>query len=102
MRYATPAKGAIIKARQGGLHSMGLTIPDDTLRSAGMSAEEVKQELAVVLFQKERLTLGQASRLAGLNQLRFQRLLASRRIPVHYGVAKFEEDLETLRGMGRL
>ncbi len=81
---------------------MGLTIPDEILRSARMSAEELQQELAVLLFQKERLTLGQASRLAGLNQLRFQRLLASRRIPIHYDVAELEEDLKTLREMGRL
>ncbi len=81
---------------------MGLTIADEVLRHAGMSAEELQQELAVLLFQKERLTLGQASRLAGLNQLRFQRLLASRRIPIHYDVAELEEDLKTLREMGRL
>ena len=54
------------------------------------------------LFQKERLTLGQASRLAGMNQLEFQRLLAGRQIPIHYGVSDFEQDLQTLRELGRL
>jgi predicted HTH domain antitoxin len=42
------------------------------------------QELALTLFQHERLTLGQAAQLCALPQLDFQRLLASRRIPVHY------------------
>jgi predicted HTH domain antitoxin len=67
-----------------------------------MSEAELKQEIAVMLFQKEKLTLGQASRLAGMNQLQFQHLLASRQIPVHYNVEDFEADIKTLREMGRL
>jgi predicted HTH domain antitoxin len=67
-----------------------------------MSADELMQELAVTLFQREKLTLGQASRLARMGCVQFQHLLASRRIPVHYDVADFEADLQTLRGMKRL
>ena len=40
--------------------------------------------------------------LAGMSQLQWQFLLASRRIPIHYDVAEFEADLRTLREMGRL
>jgi predicted HTH domain antitoxin len=60
------------------------------------------QEIAVMLFQKEKLTLGQASNLAGMNQIAFQHLLASRQISVHYDVKDFESDLKTLRELGRL
>jgi predicted HTH domain antitoxin len=45
--------------------------------------------------------MGQASRLAGMDRLGFQRLLASRRIPVHYDVGEFEEDLQTLAELRR-
>jgi predicted HTH domain antitoxin len=62
----------------------------------------LKQEIAVLLFQKEKLTLGQASRLAGMSQLHFQHLLASRQIPLHYDVADFEADLNTLQELKRL
>jgi predicted HTH domain antitoxin len=37
-----------------------------------------------------------------MSRLRFQFLLASRQIPIHYGVVEFEADLKTLREMGRL
>jgi predicted HTH domain antitoxin len=67
-----------------------------------MSDAELLQELAIVLFQKEKLTFGQASRLARMPQLEFQRLLGSRQIPIHYDVAEFEEDLATLRSLGQL
>ncbi|MCC7353872.1 MAG: UPF0175 family protein [Anaerolineae bacterium] len=81
---------------------MSVVIPDDILQATGMSVAELTQEIAVLLFQKEKLSIGQASRLAGMSRLQFQHLLASRQIPLHYDVADFEADLQTLREMGRL
>lgn len=75
---------------------MSLTIPDDVLQTARITPAELRQEIAVLLFAQERLTLGQASSLAGLSQYRFQHLLASREIPIHYGVEDLEQDLATL------
>ena len=76
---------------------MSLIVPEDIVLATRMSEEELRQEIAVMLFQKEKLTLAHASRLAGMNRLHFQHLLASRRIPVHYGDSDFEEDLQTLK-----
>jgi predicted HTH domain antitoxin len=81
---------------------MSLTIPDEVLQAARMSESELRQELAVMLFEKEKLTLAQASRLADMDRLQFQHLLASRGISIHYGVEEFEQDLATLRDLGRL
>jgi len=81
---------------------MSVVIPDEVLLTASMSETELMQEIAVMLFQRKKLTLGQASNLAGMNQLAFQHLLASRQISVHYGVEDFESDLKTLRKLGRL
>ena len=67
-----------------------------------MSKNELLQEIAVMLFQKDKLTLGQASRMSGISQLQFHHLLASRQIPLHYDVDDFETDLTTLRTIGRL
>ena len=75
---------------------MIIVIPDDIFMAIRMSEDELKQELAIILFQKDKLTLGQASTLAGMDQLRFQHLLASRKIPVHYYTAELEKDLKTL------
>jgi len=80
---------------------MSLAIPDEILQAARMSVTELKQEIALLLFQKEKLTLGQASRLAEMSQLQFQHLLASRQIPVHYDVTEFKEDLKTLLELRR-
>jgi len=81
---------------------MGMIISDEVLQAAQMSEGELRQELAVLLFQRERLTLAQAARLAAMDRLRFQHLLSSRGISVHYDVAEFEQDLRTLQELGRL
>lgn len=79
---------------------MSVTIPDTVLQAARMSEAEMRQEVAVLLFEKEKVTLAQSSRLAGMGQLQFQQLLASRGIPVHYDVEDFAEDLQTLQRLG--
>ena len=81
---------------------MSVIILDEILETTRMSKNELLQEIAVMLFQKDKLTLGQASRMSGISQLQFQYLLASRQIPLHYDVDDFEADLITLRAMGRL
>jgi predicted HTH domain antitoxin len=75
----------------------GLAIPAEIVEATHMSIPELKQEFAVLLFQKEKLTLGQASELAGMSQYQFQHLLASREIPIHYGIEEFKEDLDTIK-----
>lgn len=51
---------------------MSIVIPEDLAHSARLMAAELLQELAVALFQREKLTLGQASRLAGMSQWQFR------------------------------
>lgn len=76
---------------------MSVTIPDDILQASRMNEEEMKREIAVFLFREERLTLAQASSFVGMSRSEFQHLLASRKIPVHYGEEELEEDVETMK-----
>ena len=48
---------------------MSLVIPEEILTTTRMSEAEMRQEIAIMLFQKEKLTLGQASRFAGLHRI---------------------------------
>jgi predicted HTH domain antitoxin len=57
---------------------MSVVISDEVLQSAHISGDELLQELALMLYERGRLTLGQASQLAAVSQLQFQFLLASR------------------------
>ncbi len=75
---------------------MIVEIPDQVINQSGLSAGEILLKVAIVLFQEEKLTLGQASRLAGLHQFEFQKELAAREIPVHYSEEDYQNDLRTI------
>jgi predicted HTH domain antitoxin len=79
-----------------------LEIPRDILDSARLTIPELKVELAVYLYAQGRLSIGKARELADMTLWEFRQLLASRRIPPHYDVADLDQDVSTLREMGRL
>ncbi len=80
--------------------TMSILISDELIQAAQMTEAELRQEIAIMLFQQERFTLGQASRFAEMSQLQFQRLLASRHISLHYNLAELHEDVTSLQNYG--
>ena len=80
---------------------MSVVITDELVEATGLSESELRLEIAVALFSSERLTLGQASRLAAIPQAAFMQELGARRIPVHYGTEELEQDLETVEELRR-
>jgi predicted HTH domain antitoxin len=44
---------------------MSLVIPDEFLQTAHISEADLKLEIAILLFQQEKITFGTASQLAG-------------------------------------
>ena len=76
--------------------SMIVEIPDKIIAQSGLSAKEILLKVALILFQEEKLTLGQASKLAQLHQYEFQKELVKRNISVHYGEEDYERDLQTI------
>lgn len=79
-----------------------IEIPDDIAQTTSLSEADWLREIAIALFQKELITLNRASRIAGMHQIEFQKLLASRGICVHYDVEDFEQDIQHLRDRGWL
>lgn len=77
-----------------------MMIPSDLVRATKMTEQEILREIAVMLFEKEKLTLGQAAKLADMPQFQFQFLVGSRGISMHYGLSEFEEDLQTIKSLG--
>jgi len=82
--------------------TVSIEIPREVIHAARLKPDELKRELAVLLFQQDRLSFGKAREMAGMTVWAFQHLLASRDIPVHYDLEDYEEDLSTLKGLGRL
>ncbi len=81
---------------------MSLVIPSELVQASGLSEAELLQELVLLLFGREQLSLGKASHVLGITQLEFQALLASHNLYIHYDVEDLHEDVENLRELGLL
>lgn len=69
------------------------------MERSGLTSEDVQLRLAILLFQEEMLTLGQAIEITGMHPIMFQKELAKRKIPIHYGIEEFERDWETIKSI---
>ncbi|HYV94670.1 MAG TPA: UPF0175 family protein [Chitinophagales bacterium] len=78
-----------------------LTIPDEVLDASHLSEEELKKEIAIMLYAQRKLSLGKARSLAGMSYEDFNELLFQREIP-HYDVEDLQQDIETLKRLKRL
>lgn len=75
-----------------------LSIPDDVLRATPVSEQELRQDIAVLLYQKG-LPPGKAAAVAGLDRYAFRHLLASRKVPLQYSIEDLDRDVATLQAL---
>lgn len=77
-----------------------LIISGNILEDIQMSPSELMIDIAVYLYDKEKLTIGQAKKLANLTQIEFQKEISKRGVFIKYDVEDFEKDLQTLNTLG--
>jgi predicted HTH domain antitoxin len=76
---------------------MPLILSDETLSSIKMTAEEVRLNLGIWLFLEQRISIGKAAQLAGMNRFEFQKVLSARQIPtINYEIKDVEKELNAL------
>ena len=79
-----------------------IEILSEIIYSARMNSEDIKKELALLLYQQERLSFGKARELAGMSVWAFQSLLGERGIAVNYDVEDLDQDIRNLQDLARL
>ncbi|MBD2484465.1 UPF0175 family protein [Planktothrix sp. FACHB-1365] len=81
---------------------MSVLIPDDILRATKMTEDELKLEIAILLYQQEKISSGKARTWTKLSVIEFQHELAKRGLCINYDVEDFEADIKTLQSIGLL
>ncbi len=71
-------------------------LESDILESAHISEEEVRIELAVLLYRKGRLSYAGARALSGLSRIEFDDLLYQAGVPSDFTTEDLRQDLQTL------
>lgn len=82
--------------------TVSIEIARDVLDAARLTPDEVRLELALYLYAQGKLSQGKARELAGMSLWEFRQHLAIRKIPVHYNINDFENDLQTLQRLDLL
>lgn len=75
---------------------MALVISDETLSTVQLSAEELLIDIACLLYERKRMSMGQARKLAHLDHISFQQELSKRNIDLHYSEIDLKKDLKNL------
>lgn len=73
-----------------------LHIPDADPQNRALTAE-IRREVALLMYQHQTWSMGQAARYAGMPYILFQQLLGDRGIFINYDESDFLTDVETLR-----
>ena len=78
---------------------MLVEVPSDLISLSGYSEEDLKTDVAILLYKRQALTLARAARWLGMTRLEFQKTLAERGFPINFSIEDFETDLKTLQSM---
>ena len=78
---------------------MIIEIPDEILNKNNISKERIRLEVALLLYEKNLMTIEQASRFAHIDSYEFQKILGTNKIRLHYYKDDFKDDLNTIKGL---
>jgi predicted HTH domain antitoxin len=81
---------------------MSIVIPDDILQSTKMTEDELRLEIAIMLYKQEKISSGKVRAWTGLTVIEFQHELAKRELCINYDVEDLQADIKTLQSMNLL
>ena len=80
---------------------MSLTIPDEILKSTGMTEAEARVEIACRLYETEKISLQSAAQWVGSTRIEFEEELLQRGIAIYRPtVQDLSDDMNTLDRLG--
>lgn len=83
-----------------------IQLPVDILYSLGIDKTRtdyfVKKNFLLELYREGRISLGRMATLLGVSRIEMLGILKDSNIPLNYGVAELEEDVETAKRLGIL
>ncbi|MBW4622071.1 MAG: UPF0175 family protein [Cyanosarcina radialis HA8281-LM2] len=79
---------------------MSVIIPDDILQATKMTEDELRLEIAIMLYKQEKISSGKVRAWTGLTVIEFQHELAKWGLCINYDVEDFQSDVKMLQSLG--
>jgi predicted HTH domain antitoxin len=101
IKHVTMEMGAEMKMITTEIH-----LPGDILYSQGIGKNRaeyfVKKNFLLELYREGKISLGKMAELLDMNLLEMLGIMKDSNVPLNYGVAELEEDIETANRLGLL
>ena len=81
---------------------MSIVIPEDIFQATKMTEDELRLEIAIMLYKQEKISSVKARAWTELTVIKFQHELAKRGLCLNYDVEDLRADIKTLQSMGLL
>jgi predicted HTH domain antitoxin len=81
---------------------MSVVIPDNILQATKMTEDELRLEIAIMLYKQQKISSGKVRAWTGLTVIEFQHELAKRGLYTNYDVEDFQSDVQTLHSIANL
>ena len=75
---------------------MIIEISDEVL-SLSATSKDLLTEIALHLFEKEKISLGKAADIVGISKIEMQQLIGSKGIAMHYDMDMVKNDMDTIK-----
>jgi len=76
---------------------LNIEIPEIIFKATGLSENQILHMLSLTLYDKEKLSIGYASKLANLSQAEFIDLMADHGVELKYNIADLHNDIDNLK-----
>jgi predicted HTH domain antitoxin len=73
-----------------------MQLTDKLIELSGMSEMLLRQELALWLYAKGKISMGRAMKLAEMNRFDFMQLMNKNNVPVNYSIEDLTNDMQTI------
>ena len=78
---------------------MTIEIPESISKLSEEERKHLMIDIAMLLYDRELITLGKAAKMTGLNILEIRNELKKRNMFIHYDVEELEQDFQTVERM---
>ena len=73
-----------------------MKVTDELIQLSGMNEQQLREELALWLYSKGKLSMGRAAKFCNMERIQFMELMTKQKVDINYSVEDFEQDLETI------
>lgn len=74
-----------------------MRVAEELIALTGLSEQQLRQQLALWLYSKGKLSIGRATKFAQVNRAEFMELMDKNNVVLNYSIDDLENDMQTIQ-----